>query len=276
MPEGDTVHKVAARLRETLVGRVVQEVRVRPGPRAAARPVWEGAVAGRRVEEVSARGKHLIVAFEGGRTLRSHLGLHGTWHRYDPGEPWSKPAWQASLVIRTERDVFVCFHAREVEWVSSGYRAEKNLTRRVGPDLLAPGADPGEAVRRARTLLDPDTPLVDVLLDQRVAAGIGNVYKSEVLFLCGGPPDAPLDRISDPELRRLFETARDLMARNLGGGPRTTRFAEDNRGRLWVYGRSGRPCLRCGASIRFARLGRHLRSTYWCPRCQHGPVRREE
>jgi len=270
VPEGDTVHKVATRLREALVGQTVLGLRVRPGPRAEARPRSESEVVGSRVEDVYARGKHLVLAFASGTALRSHLGMHGTWHRYGPGEAWRKPEWRASLVLWTDQDVFVCFHAREVAWLRSGGFGATDLSRRVGPDLLAPDTEPDEAVRRARALLEPETPLVDVLLEQRVAAGIGNVYKSEVLFLGGVPPGTTLGGVSDPELRRLFERARDLLARNLGGGLRRTRFTNDGRGRLWVYGRTKRPCLRCGAPIRVARLGRGLRSTYWCPRCQGG------
>jgi endonuclease-8 len=268
VPEGDTVHKIATWLQRVLVGQVVRALRVRPGPHGLPRPRWEAEIVGRRVLEISALGKHLVITFDGGRTLRTHLGMHGAWHRYAPDEGWRKPEWQASLVLRTDQDVLVCFHAREVVWAPSRQVLERELARRVGPDLLAETLDLDEVVARARAVLAPDAPLVDALLEQRVAGGIGNVYKSEVLYLAGVPPEAPLGRVSDGKLRELFAWARDLLSRNLGASPRRTRFTEDGRGRLWVYGRANLPCLRCGSRIRAARLGRGLRSTYWCPRCQ--------
>jgi endonuclease-8 len=272
MPEGDTIHKVAAALRPFLEGKSIRRARIGKGPRVGLGCAgFAERLEGRWVEVVFARGKHLWIRVEGGIALRSHLGLHGSWHRYAPGEPWKKPEWQASLALWTEREVLVCFNAREVEClVTEGLRTA-GFSARLGPDLLAPGTDVGSITRRARQLLDPETQLADVLLDQRVAGGIGNVYKSEILFVEGQHPAAALGQVSDGALQRIFGTARDLMDKNLGAGPRVTRFEADGRGILWVYGRSGRPCLLCGAPIRFERLGRGMRSTYWCPKCQPGP-----
>jgi endonuclease-8 len=268
MPEGDTIHKIAAAIQPRLEGEVIRRIRLRPGPRASVGDQLEAQLTGRRVDALYARGKHLFIQLEGGLALRSHLGMHGSWHRYRPGEAWRKPQWQASVALWTDSDVFVCFNAREVECLREGSFRRADLGRGLGPDLLAPEVDFDEILRRARELHGGEAPIVDVLLDQRVAGGIGNVYKSEVLFLAGLHPQAAAGQVQDATLRGVFGTARELMRRNLGGGRRVTRFVEDGRGTLWVYGRAGRPCLRCGAVISWARLGRNMRSTYWCPKCQ--------
>ena len=280
MPEGDTIHKLAAAIRPRLEGRTICQAWVRTEPRGtfkrgpastapAADPFLDhGGLVGHRVERVYAEGKHLFLEFEQGVLVRSHLGMYGDWHRYHPGEPWKKPEWQASLALWTERDVMVCFNAKEVELLKAATIRHANFRNRLGPDLLAPQADLGLAPHRARELLDADAKLVDVLLDQRIASGIGNVYKSEVLFMERQHPLRVLGDTSDGELQSLYARARDLLSRNLGGGPRVTRFVPDGRGSLWVYSRRGRPCFRCGAKIQAGRLGRDMRSTYWCPACQ--------
>jgi endonuclease-8 len=261
VPEGDTVHKIANFLAPRLKGMVAREVRL-ADPSAARQ------CTGRRVSDVHARGKHLYIDFDNHTSLRSHLGMYGSWHFYAPGEAWRKPRHQASLVVATADQVFVCFNAKETELVRSPSVRERIGHARLGPDLIADQAGMEVVVGRARDLLGEDTLLADVLLDQRVACGIGNVYKSEVLFLEGWSPQTRLGEVTDADLARCFATAADLLRRNLGGGPRVTRFAADGAGRLWVYGRKGKPCLRCEAPIVGERLGRHHRSTQWCPACQ--------
>jgi len=261
MPEGDTVHKIANFLAPRLEGRVV--VAVRMADAAGAREC-----SGRRVTGVHARGKHLYIDFDSDRVLRSHLGMYGSWHSYAPEEAWRKPRRQASLVVSTDDQVFVCFNAKEVELVRSPSVRERIGRSRLGPDLIADGVGTEAIVRRARDILEEDALLADALLDQRVACGIGNVYKSEVLFLEGWSPQTRLGDLADGDLARCFATAADLLRRNLGGGRRVTRFVADGAGRLWVYGRRGKPCLRCEAPVVSTRLGRHHRSTYWCPTCQ--------
>ncbi len=164
--------------------------------------------------------------------------------------------------------VFVCFNAKEVEILRGRGVRRRTLDIVLGPDLLADQVDYGQILVRARKLLVGDTPVLDVLLDQRVACGIGNVYKSEVLFLEGCHPTTPLECLTDDYLLLMYRQARWLMRRNTGGGPRVTRWANDDAGRLWVYGRRGQPCLRCADVIRSTKLGKSLRSTYWCPSCQ--------
>lgn len=259
MPEGDTVHKIARYLRPRLLGARVAEVRV--GFRDTQM------LAGHRIAGVQAHGKHLLLEFEHDWVLRSHLGLHGTWHRYAHEERWKKPERQASIVLTTDEEVLVCFNAKEVEISRSRGLAAHALAARLGPDLLAPRFDPAEAVARARERQAPVSPLVDVLLDQRIACGIGNVYKCELLFLAGRDPLTQLGAIDDAALGAIYAEARALLQRNLGGGPRRTRF-DDAGAPLWVYGRRGEPCLRCGTPIQYTRMGSDMRSTYWCPRCQ--------
>lgn len=260
MPEGDTIRKIAAVLASRLRGQTVGAVRLTK--------VSNQPVTGRRVLDVYSKGKHLFIAFDNGVILRSHLGMHGSWHRYAVGEPWRKPARFASIVLEIGACVYVCFSAREVELMaSSGYRLA-DARHRLGPDLAGEVADPMLAVRRAGELLPPCTRLADLLLDQRVACGIGNVYKSEVLFLQRLHPGRTMGATPPQSLAALYRLAGELLRKNLGGGPRTTRFVRDGRGVLWVYGRSAQPCLRCGAEIRRESVGVNPRSTYWCPDCQ--------
>lgn len=260
MPEGDTVHKLARYLAQTLCGQTLTNAHLRDHP--------EHVLAGRRVTAVRAYGKHLFIELDDGRILRSHLGMTGSWHHYRAGEPWDKPAYQAAIVLQIAAEVFVCFNPMQTEVLRAGRRIQRTLPTALGPDLLSPEAPFNELPERARALLTPATPLADVLLDQRVAAGIGNVYKSEVLFLEGLHPLYPLGQTTDAQLLALYRRAAELLRANLGPGPRVIRRQAEAGGPLWVYGRKGMPCLRCGTPIVQARLGRHLRSTYWCPACQ--------
>lgn len=261
MPEGDTIHKIANFLAPRLRQQTI--VRVAMADQAAA-----SRLSGRRVENVLARGKHLFIELDDAIAIRNHLGMWGSWHRYAHDEVWKKPRSQASLVITTADDEYVCFNAKEVEIVRMPSVRERIVHGRLGPDLIADDYDATELVRRAREFNAGDELLADVLLDQRVAAGIGNVYKSELLFIERLPADLALAEVSDEKLGRCFEAAASLLKKNLGGGLRVTRFSRDAAGRLWVYGRTGRPCLECDTPIESARTGRHQRSTYWCPGCQ--------
>jgi endonuclease-8 len=263
MPEGDTIHKIANWLAPRLTDRVVIDVQM--ADESAARTCR-----GRRVDDVRALGKHLFIEFEHDRALRSHLGMYGSWHFYSPGAEWQKPRSQASLVVETDDTIYVCFNAKEVELVKSPSVRERIVDTRLGPDLIGEDVDADYLVRRARDLLEPDALVADVLLDQRVACGIGNVYKSEVLFIERLLPHTPLGEVRDELLVRCFQTAAELLRRNLGGGRRVTRFEDDDAGRLWAYGRTGLPCLRCDDRIAGKRLGRHHRGTFWCPACQAG------
>lgn len=261
MPEGDTIHKLAGYLAPRLEGRRIAAVTMRDAEDARR-------CAGRRIGRVYAHGKHLFIELDNALLIRSHLGMYGSWHRYAHDEPWRKPRRQASLTLATADELFVCFNAKEIELLPARGVRDRLLSARLGPDLLHAGADLEAVVRRAREFLPGDAPLADVLLDQRVAAGIGNVYKSEVLFILGRRPATAQGLVDDAWLAGAFDLAGRLLRRNLGGGPRVTRFERDGAGRLWVYGRGGRPCLRCDGRVAAARLGAGNRATFWCPGCQ--------
>lgn len=256
MPEGDTIHRAAAVLRRALAGRPLVRF---SAPRLAGR----GPAPGTLVEAVEAHGKHLLITFGDGAVLRVHLKMSGSWHVYRPGERWRRSPGAARVVLEVPDAVAVCFSAPVVELDRTGRRGRPRGTRHLGPDLCREAPDLDECVRRLATAVEADAPVADALLDQRIACGVGNVYKSEVLWACGVHPSTPVGALDDRSRRQLVETAHRLLRSNLDGGPRTT-----VRGGLAVYGRAGRPCRRCGAPVESARMGEGARSTYWCPTCQ--------
>ena len=261
MPEGDTIHKLASAIAPRLTGTSLARFELRGDPTLD--------LAGRRVEKVRAQGKHLVIELEGDLWVRTHLGMTGSWHRYATGERWKRPPRQASVVLANGEDVFVCFNAKEAECIRAhGRRAAESLGR-LGPDLTsAEEPDVPRLVERARKLVNGDAPVVDALLHQGVASGIGNVYKSEVLFLHGVDPRRTLGSVEDEALGEMFVEAHELLRANLHGGRRVTRTVGDGKGDLWVYRRGGRECFRCTTRIESAVLGRGRRITFWCPRCQ--------
>jgi endonuclease-8 len=271
MPEGDTVRTLATYLAGCLPGRVAERVILLDRPSAA--------LTGIAVTSVAPLGKDLLLHFANGQTLRSHLGLHGSWHRYpaDGGarEESDQPGGELSIELTVGGEVFACFNAREVEVFPTGGVRHRELAALPGGDLLAAGTIPtaGEhplapLARRARALYPPTALVVDVLLDQRIAAGVGNVCKSEALFLEGIAPTRPLSGLSTENLEALFERARDLLSGNLGSGARDKRQSTSGAGSLWVYSRTDLPCHVCRTPIRAARLGDPPRGTFWCPACQ--------
>jgi len=263
MPEGDTIHAVARALGPDLIGRrlaflEVHQAAVGWGPDAV-------------VTACNAVGKHLVVRLERGgaaRYLRVHLGMKGSWHRYRPGETWGRPPAQRRCVLATDEWVFVCFGPKEVVL---DVRAEVG---HLGPDLLDAAFDPAAVVPRARA---KDLPLGEMLLAQTIAAGIGNVYKSEALFLERLDPWSPSRALADERLIILYRRAAALMRDNLerGGFRTTTRAAGARRSepvpredRYWVYRRAGQPCRVCGGPILSRLQGDDARMTYWCASCQ--------
>jgi endonuclease-8 len=270
MPEGDTIFRSATALRRALVGGVVQRAGAQPRPGLSRVPRLSRLV-GAQVEVVEARGKHLLIGFSVGLWLRTHMRMRGSWHRYRVGEAWRLPASRASCWLETETAVAVCFDAPEVELLRGGELERHPALSTLGPDLLAPAFDAEEAVRRLRAV--PERALGIALLDQRAMAGIGNVYKSEICFIEERDPWAPVRRLSDDGLLHLVSTARRLLLANVSstaGGRRVTTGVPVPGRSLWVYGRAGRPCRRCGTLILGRRQGEQGRMTYWCPRCQ-GP-----
>lgn len=263
MPEGDTIFRAAERLRPVLAGATV--VRFEAPRLVGARP-WPGT----RIDAVEALGKHLLIHFDGGLSLRTHMRMTGSWHVYRAGERWRKPAYLARVVIDVDSGwTAVCFSAPIVETYqrAAGTRALAAL----GPDLCRPDsleADVLDAVvARLADLAEPDTEVGVALLDQRIAAGIGNVFKSEACFAVGLDPFTPIAALDVAARRELWATAARQLRANLGPGRRTTH----PRG-LAVYRRAGRSCHTCGTPIRMKRQGEQQRSTYWCPRCQLRPA----
>lgn len=258
MPEGDTLARTAAGLRPHLVGRRVTAASVsarRPGPRVET-------LVGATVTGVEAVGKHLLIRFDNGLEVHTHLRLHGSWHRYRPGERWRRAPARASLVLEVPGSVAVCFDAPVVELFEQRAEALHPALSRLGPDLLREPVDVDEILRRLR---DPDRaglPIAVTLLDQRALAGIGNEVKNEVLWQARRSPFTPVGDLDDAALRELVDRARGILREGAATGRRPRH----------VYRRAGRPCPRCGTLVRVERQGRDLpRLSYWCPACQPDP-----
>jgi endonuclease VIII len=269
MPEGDTIFRAARTLQQALGGDVV--TRFETALAHLARADDDAPVAGRTVEAVSAAGKHVLMRFSGDLVLRTHMRMNGSWHLYRPGEAWQRPRGAMRVLVATARFVAVGFDIPVAEFLEGDALLRQEDLRRMGPDLLAPAFDAAEAARRIRAR--PDHEVGEVLLDQRVVAGAGNVYKSEILFLAHVNPLRRVASLADAEVSEVLAIGRRLLAANVvpGGSPsrRTTgRLAKDEG--LWVYGRGGEPCRRCRTPVAFARQGLHARVTYWCPVCQPG------
>jgi endonuclease VIII len=258
VPEGDTIHRAAGRLRPALEGHRL--VRFEAPRLAGRRPV-----AGELIELVEARGKNLLVHFGSGLTLRTHMRMTGSWHLYPAGRPWRKPAHLMRALVEADHGwVAVCFQAPVVE---TYHRAggEPGQLAGLGPDLAAADPDLDAAVARAAGAGE-GVAVADLLLDQRVVSGIGNVYKSEVLFLHGLDPFTPASEVDADRLRRILASAHELLRANLDRSRRVT-----YRGGVAVYGRRGRPCPRCGTPVEMRIQGPNARTTFWCPACQRRP-----
>lgn len=255
MPEGDTIFRAATVLRRALAGKPLERFEA---PRLRPRAFPEGT----RVASVEARGKHLLIAFDDGRVLHTHMQMSGSWHVYAPGQRWHRPERKLRVRVEVPDAVAVCFEAPIVELLTAAEVARHPRLSALGPDLCSPDADIDEVLRRLERV-PPETPLGVVLLDQRVACGVGNVYKSEVLFADRLDPFAPLSSVDDDARRRVYARAGELLRANLDGGRRVTAA-----GGLAVYRKAGRPCPRCRTAIATRRQGEAARSTYWCPGCQ--------
>lgn len=267
MPEGDTVHLTAKRLRAALSGHPLVRGELRHPQ------LVEHDLAGRTVLDVGSVGKHLFTRFDDGRSLHSHLRLDGSWHLYRPGVPWQRPAHQARAVLETSERTAVGFNLHDLELLPTA--EEDRLVGHLGPDLLDPAwgdEHAAEALRRFTARGESELGLV--LLEQRVMAGVGNLYKTEVCFLLGLSPWTLARDVPDPAA--AIDLARTLLLRN-ADRPQQSTTGELARGRqTWVYDRGGQRCRRCGARIRTAKQGEgvHARVTSWCPTCQPGPAPR--
>jgi endonuclease-8 len=220
-------------------------------------------VVGKRVDAIEAQGKNLLIRFDGGLELRTHLRMNGSWHRYRPGERWRRPPGRARLVLEVDGSVAVCFDAPVVELFETRAEQVHPTLSRLGPDLLSPDFDADEAHRRLRAPERATLSISAALLDQRALAGIGNIWRNETLFAERVDPFVPVRDLDDATLERLITTARRLLTESAGVAP--------GRAQTRVYRRTGRPCPRCGTPIRSGPLAGDVpRTTYWCPTCQGG------
>lgn len=255
MPEGDTIFRTARTLTAALGGKTVRRFEtVLP---KLARVDDQTPLAGRTIERVSSAGKHLIIGFSGGLHLRTHMRMNGSWHVYRPAERWQKSRGDMRIVIATDDFVAVAFNVTVAEFLDDRALERQGQLQQLGPDLLSPDFDAEEAFRRIRTR--GETEIANALLDQRAMAGIGNIWKSEVLFACRVNPFVRVAAVSDEQLRCLIEKARRLLS---GSANATT--PND----LYVYSRRGKACRRCRTSIASQKQGQGARLTYWCPECQ--------
>jgi endonuclease VIII len=255
VPEGDTLVRTADGLRPYLIGRTVTAASARaPGPRVER-------LVGATVIGVEAQGKNLLIRFDNGLEVRTHLRMHGSWHRYRPGERWRLPPARARLVIEVPGSVAVCFDAPTVELFEQRVEAIHPSLSGLGPDLLSEPVDVDEILRRLRDGSRSERPIAEALLDQRALAGIGNEVKNEVLWQARVSPWTLVRDLDEAALRALVGLARDVLREGAATGRRPRH----------IYGRAARPCPRCGTSIRVEHQGQDLpRLTFWCTTCQPG------
>jgi endonuclease-8 len=254
VPEGDTLHRTANRLRPALAGHALVRLTLHHASGGGRRPQ-----PGERIESVEAVGKHLLIGFENGATLRTHMRMTGSWHLYRTGERWKQRPERARAVVEVDGWTAVCFAAPVIELTDTATATTK--VAHLGPDLTRDditAADIDSAVERMRTLVDPADEVGSVLLDQRVACGVGNVYKSETLFACGVNPFTPVGELDLETSRHLLTTASRLLRRS----------TQESARPVAVYGRNHQACLRCGTPIQARPQGSQARTTYWCPECQ--------
>jgi len=258
VPEGDTVWLASRRMHDALAGRVLERFDLRVPRHATAK------LTGRTVVEVLPRGKHMLTRIDGGVTLHTHFKMDGMWQLGRPGSRWRGPAHQVRAVLAN------------ADWEAVGYRLhdvlllptaeEDRVVGHLGPDVLGPDWDPDEAVRRIAG--QPDREIGQALLDQRNLAGVGNLYRTETLFLCGVSPFARVCEVSD--LGRIVATAHRLMRANRDHPEQSTTGSLRRGETHWVFERPGRPCRRCGGTVSAGESGEppYQRIAYWCPSCQ--------
>jgi endonuclease-8 len=273
LPEGDSIYRAAATLHRALAGKPV--VRFESVFPALTRIHEDHPFTRAVVERVSSAGKHLLMQFSNGLVLRTHMRMNGSWHIYRPGERWHRPARDMRVLVATADFEAVGFNIPVAEMVKTERIVKHREVAQLGPDVLDEKFNRAEAVSRLRAR--PAIAIADALVNQRILAGLGNVYKSEVLFACRVNPFAPVSTVTDEQLSCLVDTAQTLLRANVTqnlapmttytGYRRTTRRA-DPRERLWVYGRARLPCRRCGTPIEIRKQGTDARLTYWCPTCQ--------
>ncbi|MFO0677332.1 MAG: DNA-formamidopyrimidine glycosylase family protein [Polyangiaceae bacterium] len=268
MPEGDTIFRTARTLRLALEGRTVTRAEL---PRLV-RPA--SPLVGSRVVAVESRGKNLLVHFDVGMVLHTHMKMTGSWHVYRPDERWRKRESEMRARIDTSDHVAVCFSAPVVRLMDDREASRDPFLAGLGPDLAAESFDADLALARLRTL--PDRTIAEAIVDQGAMAGVGNIFKSEVLFVARVDPFAKVGDLDDGTLARVVATSRKLLLANLGSNPeRRTTGGSGQRSPVWLYERDGKPCLVCGTVVTMVHHGSPPRNTFLCTTCQppHGPRR---
>jgi len=274
VPEGDTIYRAARALHRGLAGQVVTGFEsVVPH---LERVNYDTPLVGRTVESVESSGKWLLMRFSGDLVLLSHMLMSGSWHIYRPGETWQRPHHDMRVVVNTGKLLAVGFKIPVAE-----FHTERSLLRRegfncLGPSLLTDDFDAASAANRLRSR--PDLEVGVALLSQSLMAGLGNVFKSEVCFVCRINPFRLVSRLTAEEIDNVVSVSRKLMLANVTAssgdqivtytGFRRTTGRTDTSARLWVYRRTGEPCRACGTAIESRKQGLDARSTFWCPRCQ--------
>lgn len=274
MPEGDTIYRAARNMHRVLAGHAVTNFETAYAH--LDRVNVDTPIAGRTIERCAAAGKHHLIYFSGDLILRTHMRMNGSWHLYRHGERW----WRGPQAMRVRVDtadwVAVAFDVPVAEFVTPKELTSTGPVAQLGPDLLGHEFGRDEAVRRI--VASGHQAIAMSLLDQRLVAGIGNIYKSEVLFLAGVNPFTPASAVPVATLERLLDIARGLLQDNVvdGTSPRIQTYrnlrmlnpATEHDDSLWVYGRAGKPCRKCGTPIEMRKMGVEARSTYWCGACQ--------
>ena len=261
MPEVDTIRRSAAALRSALVDE--QMVRFE-----APRLVGITPRAGRLVEAVESHGKHVEVHWDDGVILHTNLRSSGSWHLYRDGESWQRPHHELRALVEVDGWRAVCFNAPVVETYRRPDARRHPGLRGVGPDLARPDADLDRCIELLRAYDDPDATVAEVLLDQRVFCGVGNVFRCEVLHAGQLSPFAHIGELPAPDTVRLVNVAATLLRASLGVNARSPAGGAATPRPLAVYGRSGQACRRCRSTIEARRSADPARILYWCPSCQ--------
>jgi endonuclease VIII len=278
MPEGDTIYRAARALQKALGGKVVTAFET--GLARLARVNDDTPLVGRTVEKVEALGKWCLIFFSDDLILVTHMLMSGTWHIYRTGEKWWQPQNRMRVAITCGDYQAVAFNVPIAEFHTARSLERNSQIPRLGPDVLADefSVEAGVRAMRERAASHPTDEIGVVLLNQRVLAGLGNVYKSEVAFAAGVNPFRLMSTITEHEMMTMIDASHKYMKANvLDGsgdgvvtytGNRRTTHSMDSSDRLWVYRRQGKECRRCGSSILMRKQGEQARSTYWCPNCQ--------
>jgi endonuclease-8 len=233
-------------------------------------------IVGRTIERVDSVGKHLLMHFSGDLVLRTHMRMSGSWHIYRPGEAWQRPSIDMRIIITTDQFVAVAFNVPVAEFRTPHTLERNESIGSIGPDLLSPAFDADEALQRLRAHDAGD--IAETLLNQRAMSGVGNIFKSEVLFVARINPFSRVRDLTDEQLRHIIRVAQRLMRANISSrsGDGITTYSSlrsasrhaSPEDRVWVYSRGGKPCRTCGTPIAYRKHGPYARGTYWCPTCQ--------